>query len=170
MTQNLRIAGKTITPADSNVTANYTIPASSINGFSSNDTSNAYVDSDGGFYTWYTATAGTGTQVMSSGNATASICPKGWSLPTSGSNGEFQILYNNYNSSSALSSNPVNLALSGYVSNSSRIHQGIFGYYWSSTVSTSYAAYTLYLGTASGVGPADFGNKDRGFSVRCLAR
>ena len=170
MTQNLRIAGKTITPADSNVTANYTIPASSINGFSSNDTSNAYVDSDSGLYNWYTATAGTGTQAMSSGNATASICPKGWSLPTSGSNGEFQILYNNYNSSSALSSNPVNLTLSGYVSNSSRIHQGIFGYYWSSTVSTSYAAYTLYLGTASGVGPADFGNKDRGFSVRCLAR
>ena len=170
MTQNLRIINKTITPDDSNVTTNYTIPASSISGFNAYDTSNAYVDSDSGLYNWYTATAGTGTQAMSSGNTTASICPKGWSLPTSGSNGEFQILYNNYNSSSALSSNPVNLTLSGYVSNSSRIHQGIFGYYWSSTVSTSYAAYTLYLGTASGVGPADFGNKDRGFSVRCLAR
>ena len=169
MTQNLRIAGKTITPADSNVTSNYTIPASSLSGFNAHDTSNAYVDSDGGFYTWYTATAGTGTQAMSSGNATTSICPKGWSLPTSGSNGEFQILYNSYNSSSALSSNPVNLTLSGYVSNSSRIHQSVFGYYWSSTVSTSDEAYTIYLGT-SGVGPADFGNKDRGFSVRCIAR
>ena len=59
MTQNLRIINKTLTPTDSDVTSNYTIPASSINGFSSSDTSNAYIDSDGGFlylvyrYRWY---------------------------------------------------------------------------------------------------------------------
>ncbi|TWO98963.1 hypothetical protein EUA78_00310 [TM7 phylum sp. oral taxon 351] len=167
MTQNLRIAGKTITPADSNVTANYTIPASSINGFSSYDTSNAYVDSDGGFYTWHAATAGTGTQSMSSGNTTVSICPKGWRLPTSENSGDFKTLYDNYKSSLALRSSPVNLALSGLVYSSSR-GQGSYGRYWSSTVRSNYEAYHLSL-NLSDVTPTDFSEKYDGFSVRCIA-
>ena len=172
MTQNLRIAGKAITPLDSDVTSNYIIPASSINGFSSYDTSNAYVDnSDGGFYNWYTATAGTGTQTLSTDgqNTTVSICPKGWRLPTGGDGGEFQALYNNYNSYLALRSNPINFTLSGYVYGSSRYNQGSYGRYWSSTVVSSYNAYSLYLST-SYVDPANYYNKDYGFSVRCIAR
>ena len=167
MTQNLRIINKTITPADSNVVANYTIPASSINGFSSYDTSNAYVDSDGGFYTWYTATAGTGTAALSTNghNTTVSICPKGWRLPTSG---KFQALYNNYNPSSALRSSPANFTLSGYVTSSSRNLQGSNGNYWSSTVRSSNFAYYLYLNT-SNVTPANTNGKNYGFSVRCVA-
>ena len=169
MTQNLRIAGKTITPADSDVISNYTIPASSINGFNFSDTSNAYVNSDGGFYNWYTATAGTGTQSMSSGNTSVSICPKGWRLPTGGSSGEFQTLYSNYNSSSVIRSNPVNLTLSGYMYSSSRDNQGILGYYWSSTVySSGTTAHVLYLGGAN-VYPADIYGKHYGISVRCIA-
>ena len=168
MTQNLKIIDKTITPADSNTTANYTIPASSISGFSSYDTSNAYVDSYGGLYTWYTATAGTGTQAMSSGNTSASICPKGWRLPTIGYAGDFKILYDNYNPSSALRSNPVNLTLSGYVSSNSRNSQGSVGFYWSSTVRSNYEAYHLSL-NLSDVTPTDFSEKYDGFSVRCIA-
>ena len=168
MTQNLRIINKTITPADSNVTANYTIPASSISGFSSYDISNAYVDSDGGFYTWHTATAGTGTQSMSSGNTSFSICPKGWRLPASGASGEFQALYNNYNSSSALTSNPVHFTLSGSVYSSSRNYRGLRGFYWSSTVGSSISAHDLYL-NASDVYPADGNIKVSGLSVRCIA-
>ena len=171
MTQNLRIAGKTLTPTDSDVTTNYTIPASSLSGFSAYDTSNAYVDNDGGFYTWYTATAGTGTQALSTHDqsTTVSICPKGWRLPTDGGDGEFQTLYNNYNSSSALRSNPVNFILSGYVLSSSRRDQGSYGYYWSSTVYSSSYAYGLFLGT-SNVNPALNYYKNGGFSVRCIAR
>ena len=168
MTQNLRIAGKTITPADSDVITNYTIPASSLSGFNAYDTSNAYVDSDGGFYNWYTATAGTGTQSMFSGNTTVSICPKGWRLPTSGSSGEFRTLYNNYNSSSALRSNPVNFTLSGAVHSNSRRDQG-YGYYWSSTVNSSSSAYYLNLNISNAI-PADYSSKFYGFSVRCIAR
>ena len=171
MTQNLRIAGKTITPSDSNVTTNYTIPASSISGFNAYDTSTAYVDSDGGFYNWYTATAGTDTQALSTQgqNTTVSICPKGWRLPTSGSGGEFQALYNNYNSSSALRSNPVNLTLSGSVLGNSRSDQGSYGNYWSSTINSSKYAYILGLNT-SNVIPAFSDDKLSGFSVRCVAR
>ena len=171
MTQNLRIAGKTITPADSDVTANYTIPDSSISGFDSGayEASNAYLDSDGGLYKWYTATAGTGA--YSSGNTTVSICPKGWRLPTGGNSGEFQTLYNNYPSSSALRSDPVNLTLSGSVYNSSRYDQGSNGYYWSSTAHSNKGvyAYDLFL-TASIVYPTYYDGKNGGRSVRCIAR
>ena len=171
MTQNLRIINKTITPADSDVTSNYTIPASSLSGFNAYDTSNAYVDSDSGFYNWYTATAGTGTTSLTiqGKNATASICPKGWRLPTGGNGGEFKALYNNYNSSSVLRSNPVNLTLFGYVYGSSRYVQGSSGHYWSSTVHSDYVAYLLYLNT-SNVDPVNSDGKRNGFSVRCIAR
>ena len=171
MTQNLRIIDKTIIPADSDVTANYTIPASSISGFSSYDISNAYVDNDGGFYNWYTATAGTGIRSFSANDYTApaSICPKGWRLPVSGSSSEFQTLYNNYNSSPALRSNPVNLTLSGIVSWSSRIGQGLYGEYWTSMVDLGSYAYGLYLDTSI-VSRGNSSDKKDGFSVRCIAR
>ena len=168
MTQNLRIAGKTLTPADSDVTTNYTIPASSISGFNSYDTSNAYVDSDGGFYTWYTATAGTGTYSMSSGNTTVSICPKGWRLPTGGDSGEFKALNNRYSSYSDLMAN-IDFTLSGNVNSGSRRDQGSYGYYWSSTVVSGGYPYYLYLNT-SNIYPANYINKSLGFSVRCIAR
>ena len=171
MTQNLRIAGKTLTPTDSDVTTNYTIPASSLSGFSAYDTSNAYVDNDGGFYNWYTATAGTGIQALSTQyyNTSVSICPKGWRLPTGGNNGEFEVLYDNYYSSSALRSNPINLTLSGNVAISSRGGQGSYGEYWSSTVYSSGGAYDLSL-NASNAGFASYYDKTNGFSVRCIAR
>ena len=171
MTQNLRIINKTLTPTDSDVTSNYTIPTSSINGFSSSDTSNAYIDSDGGFYTWYTATAGTGTQSLSTQgyNTSVSICPKGWRLPTGGLWSEFQALYNNYNSFYALRSSPVNLALSGYIYNGSFYFQNYSGQYWSSTVGTDKYAYYLSL-NASDVSPASGNRNYQGRSVRCIAR
>ena len=173
MTQNLRIAGKTITSADSDVTSNYTIPASSISGFITNahDASNAYVDSDGGFYTWYTATAGTGTYALSTygQNTTASICPKGWRLPTGGDSGEFPTLYRNYNSSTTLRPSPANFTLSGYIDSSAHLLQGDNGYYWSSTVHSDYDAYHLYLGTWNDY-PTFESSKHFGYSVRCIAR
>ena len=173
MTQNLRIAGKTITPADSDVTSNYTIPASSLSGFNSYDTSNAYVDNTyGGYYTWYTATAGTGTYSLSTigYNTTVSICPKGWRLPTSGNiASDFQTLYNSYSSSSALISSLINLTLSGLASSSSMGAQGSGGYYWSSTVYNSNRAYHFYR-NSSGIRPSVISDKDGGFSVRCVAR
>ena len=170
MTQNLRIIDKTITPADSDVTANYTIPASSISGFNTDDTSNAYVDSYGGFYTWYTATAGTGTVALSTDgqNAVFSICPKGWRLPT-GRYGEFNTILIKYLSNSALRSSPVNFTLSGGVYSSSRYDQGSGGHYWSSTVHSGSKAYYLYLNT-SYVNHAQDHSKYLGYSIRCIAR
>lgn len=171
MTENLRIANKTITSADSNVTSDFTIPASSISGFNGvQDTNNVYVDSTyGGYYTFYTATAGTGgTSLATDGaNAPSSICPKGWRLPTGGSSGEFQTLYNNYNSVALMMDVP-NFTLSGTVSNGSESGQGSRGFFWSSTVGNANYAYRLFL-DSSNVNPAYDYYKYYGFSVRCVA-
>ena len=172
MTQNLRIIDKTITPADSDVTSNYTIPTSSNFMGSSYNTSRAHLDEMyGGYYIWYTATAGTGTTTMNTPglNTTSSICPKGWRLPTGEYGGEFQALYNNYNSSSMLLFNPINLKLSGNMNGTSRYSQDYYGYYWSSTVHSDERALGLRVGL-SDVIPVSTYYKLEGFSVRCIAR
>ncbi len=104
MGQNMNLTNKTITPADSNVASDYTIPAHSTSGWSiSSSTSNKvyYANSNGSpssgdysnndtyrhgaYYTWYAATAGTSTSATTQyAQAPSSICPKGWRLPSAG--------------------------------------------------------------------------------------
>ncbi len=94
MVQNMNLTNKAITSADSNVTSNYTIPASVSPWSDTSVTTNkvhypnaSNPDGDthkyGAYYTWYTATAGTGGSSVTSGDVNGSICPKGWKLPTS---------------------------------------------------------------------------------------
>ena len=173
MTQNLRLTGsRTLTPANSDVSSNWTLSATNTS-FPTSCVNTAYnMDSGnttyGNYYNWYAATAGTGTCSMSSGNATASICPKGWRLPTGSSSGEFQALYNQYASSALMQGDP-GFVLSGYRGGSSTNSQGSVCYYWSSTAYSANNAFNLYL-SSSCVNPASSVN-DRylGFPVRCLA-
>ncbi len=80
MNQNLRIAGRKLTSEDSDVTSDFNLPVSNLANFGGDNSNAVYVDDvDGGFYTYYTATAGTGG---SSGDAPSSICPSGWDLPS----------------------------------------------------------------------------------------
>ena len=169
MTENLRLTGsKTLTSSDSNVSSDFSLPAANTS-FTTSCSNTAYNMSSGNttygnYYNWYAATAGTGTCSMSSGNATASICPKGWRLPT---NSEFQTLYNNYSSSSAMQGTPA-FVLSGCRRGSSTSGQGSYGYYWSSTAKSSAYAYYLYLDSSS-VNPQNSYYLYRGFTVRCVA-
>ena len=104
MTQNLRLGDGTktytLTPANSDVLANWTLPIAQTSGDTSwGDTANTsntphlYATGNtsyGNYYNWYAATAGTGLGTMSSASATdltnaaESICPKGWRLPDGG--------------------------------------------------------------------------------------
>ncbi|MBR3386193.1 hypothetical protein IKG68_01305, partial [Candidatus Saccharibacteria bacterium] len=94
MTKNLNLAGgTTITPADSDVAENYTLPASSITGFNDNlkpfvyNTGNVTNECGSGCYSYYSHVAATAESSLglTSDNTDApySICPKGWQLPTS---------------------------------------------------------------------------------------
>ncbi len=192
MTQNLRIVDKEITPEDSDVTENFTIPASSISGFSGYDVANAYYGNSttyGAYYSWYTATAGTGTQAMASGDASSSICPKGWRLPkgtpgtdtnefaaaagltgadiATGSN-HWGNLSNPSFTNNALTVNGVTWPAAGYYYNNTADRVGSGGYYWSSTAYSNNNTYRLYF-DSSYFGPANNNSKTNGSSVRCVA-
>ncbi|MBO7657374.1 DUF1566 domain-containing protein, partial [Candidatus Saccharibacteria bacterium] len=169
MTKNLNLSGgTTLTPADSNVSSNYTLPASSTSGFSDN---NAYVYNSGSttcgdgspcysYYSYVAATAGTNP---SSGAATSDICPKGWRLPTQA---EFTTLRSTYNTGAKLTASPFLAVYGGNYYYSSFYNGGSLGSYWSSTAYSSSSAYTLYFNSSN----ADVvdGNKRYGFSVRCV--
>ena len=123
----------------------------------------------GNFYQWNAATAGTGGTITST-NATDSICPKGWQLPTSNNSnsGSFGGLVGSLNSTT-ITQAPYYFNPSGYVRSGSLRSAGLEGDYWSSTAysNTSYA-YGLYF--ASGVvNPSFYYYRYFGQSVRCLA-
>ena len=169
MLDNLRITGKTISSTDSDIIDGlFTIPDSDRSAFNldvdgqyqtNNDA--AYLDSTyGGYYSWHTATAGTSSSVTSSyANASGSICPKGWRLPTGGAinetkgNGEFQKLIDIYGITkvSELVANPLNFTYTGYIYYiSGLLHkQGEIGRYWSSTRYTQLSAYCLDFSDSS---------------------
>lgn len=128
----------------------------------------------GGYYNFCAASAGSycygsGSSVEPSyGNATEDICPKGWRLPTGGTNGEFDTLYNNssYNNYTNFRT-ALSLPLSGYFYSGEAYNQGGYGYWWSSTRSNTSDMYLLYLDTST---PSS-GSRHRyyGYPIRCLA-
>lgn len=186
MTQNLRLArtkAVTLTSADSDVSSNFSLPiaptTTSSWGAYNNATDvnkthlyNTQNDSYGVYYNWFTATAGTGLYNNTTTNATSSICPKGWRLPTGGASGDFQTLYTAENSNVTTFTNDGAWVLSGYYDYSGSVSsQGSYGYWWSSTPYPSNARYAYYLYLdSSNVYPQSSNSKANGRSVRCLAR
>lgn len=160
MTQNLRLAGGTaLTTSDSNVTRNYTLPTTPLDGSSASYTAPQTTISSntsyGGYYNYCAASAGTVCNNTTEQDATQDICPKGWRLPTlnemSGITGY----------ASAFS--PV---LSGDYNNGSLNNTGSRGSWWSATAYNSFYQYGLnYNGSSLGTSRS---NKRNGFSVRCI--
>ncbi len=138
---------------------------------------------DGAYYSWGAATAG-------SYGDTASICPKGWRLPTGNSSGEFQVLYSKgsykigdfteYNSASGywLGNNQAGASNAAFFpaagSNDTIYSANRGGNYWSSTKNYDDSArYILNFGS-SHVNPSyEVGinsvSQYMGCSVRCVA-
>jgi len=129
----------------------------------------------GGYYNYCAASAGSycygnGTsEGTSSGNATESICPKGWHLPTGNTTGEYQALYNNSNYNTyAKYRAALHLPLSGYLNNGSPGYQGSNGIFWSSTrYNNDVSMYSLIVNT-SVISPASYNFRVSGASVRCV--
>ncbi len=202
MTQNLRITGDsikakdpsnttgTITSADSNVSSNYDIPASSSpwNSSIGNNTARVYyagVENNGANYTWCAATVGCNSE-------TYSICPRGWRLPSITEYETFlkdakinfrdcESIANCTGSSAAEDSTkicgiPYNFHYAGYVDSDSLGRVDSEGRYWSSTASGSSSAYFLNFsstneGTFLGSGVSTNGSsRYGGYSVRCIAQ
>ena len=202
MIENLKLgktltAGQTLmlTTINSNVNSNYSISYSdipadgkfhayTIDGVINQNNSNEWIcrdDWDSCYYNWYTATAGAGTTYKTTGTVDTSICPAGWTLPTGGSRGQFQDLYNQYNSAALmLVDNPTTtknnfmgkipgFLLSGYYQINGVGSLGSYGQYWSRNANSAQHATFLLIHT-SGFGPVNIDNKYLGFAVRCILR
>ena len=179
MTQNLALGGSssiTLTPANSDVSSNFTIPAAQNTGstdWSQNvDTLHIYQNAEtyyGNYYNWYTATAGTGTASLEE-NAVAqdSICPKGWNLPSRAEQRTLVDSYKlNYTGGADIAANaPIYLVKSGQYLSGESI-KGVVGYYWSSTAKNQPQGYVMVLG-GTNVEVTGW-NKFFGYSVRCVA-
>lgn len=177
MYSNLKIAGKTITSEDSNITGSYTVPSSNLSSFNnySSDNQAVYLDSSyGGYYTWQVATAGTGSSYTSDGqNTPSSICPKGWRLPTGDSSGEFVTVNNAYGGSVSscanMSATPFpGFIRSGYIYGAYINAQNEHFDYWSSTAQDSGNAYTMAC-TSSWLKASRPYSRHAGFAIRCIA-
>ena len=113
---------------------------------------------------------------VSSGNASGSVCPKGWTLPSGGSNGDFRNLITiTYgvpsNNDTKLRSALLGFNYTGYYnySSGSLSNTTSDGYYWSRTVVSSESAYLLYF-VSSNVNPSVANYRGYGYSLRCVAR
>ena len=151
------------------------------------------------YYSWIAATLGgkqadgSTAQTQNGYNAAASICPKGWRLPTSTtsnanaqSNNNWKTgdwyalatayganLESNYYQNAATFYNNAgpgttpNFLLAGYYYNGSFYGGGSGGYYWSSTAYSSTNAYRLYFDSGN-VSSANYSGRRYGLSVRCV--
>ncbi len=139
----------------------------------------------GNLYTFNAATAGQGYTKNSGNIENSSICPKNWQLPLSGTSNDtvsksFYYLLNSYGLTSKtpgaevngitydISLSPIYFVYGGWVNSSSLQYAGSYGYYWSSTASSSTGAYILDFNTS--VDPSISWYRYLGMSVRCVAR
>ena len=178
MTENLRLVDKVLTPVDSDVVSNFTVPASNLNVANTYDSStvlpmvyyNPSKPQDGAYYNWFTATAGTGGRNIPEGvDASSSVCPSGWRLSYGGNRSEYLTLLNSYDGNvSNLRGTPLNFITPGYVHERNLIGIGSNGLYWSSTAGPANWAHRMSIWG---------NNSDQGSSwqvdgalVRCLVK
>ena len=173
MVENLRLGSDTemaLTPGDSDIQAPWTLPARSTAGFELDGSANLYIDDErGGYYT--SATAGVDKAMLNLGqNVESSICPKGWTLPSSDRFNNL-VQANGYSSGRDFIDGKSSLfTVNGYYNGKSLLINGDVDYYSStmfrgSTVCSlgrdSAVSAPCYTGTANSI---------YGHNVRCIAR
>ena len=175
----------TLTPYDTDIASNFTLPASPTTYTSStqgyytpqiltNHTINSYTVNNisysptTSYYSWAAATA-TNTSITSYSNIDTSICPRNWDLPTTN---QFPNLKTKGSITSAAIAHaePYNFIYGGYRNAEDGYYeQTSYGYYWTSTSSSSSRGYLHYL-YSSGLYGSDVTNyKYYGAKVRCVA-
>lgn len=197
MLTNLKLGSTTgaitLTPADSDVASNFTLPQLTTSGATEYDLPRAYgpVPGDTGsgstnygyLYNFSAATAGETQASLATGNAQYSICPANWRLPTAGGGsgndlGDLDISFGG--TGNGVESGEANIAkwqpsgpFRGSFSggwNGSFYVQGDAGGLWSASATPGYSGSAFYANfDPSLVYPGD-DSVDRyfGFGVRCL--
>ena len=172
----------TLTPASSNVSANWTVPADIASWENTHEAAKSNSDSKnvlmsygsgsgkvGVYYNFCAATAGSYCMNWSSGSGDASqdVCPKGWRLPTGGDSGEYSKLFASYSNNSLAFKDTFRAPLAGYYYSGSAGYQGTAASSWASTFQSGSSMYALTLGTSS-VNPFGYDGREHGFTIRCI--
>ncbi|MBQ3306456.1 hypothetical protein IJH02_03450 [Candidatus Saccharibacteria bacterium] len=195
MTQDLKLGGSsavTLTTENSDLpegSANWTLNTENTGTWCTDQTAACYNQQlmlktgvpNGYLYNWYAATAGTGVYGTGAGSeATASICPKGWKLPTGGPSSQFANLDIAYGGSGSnrtgdtsqvtkFLASPLNFNYTGYRNGGSVNFPSDYALYWSSTAGSEVYAYNLYFHSGGYFDPQAYNYKYVGFAVRCVA-
>ena len=194
MLDNLRLgstSGVNLTPADTNIATNYTLPAS-LNSFSFNSSyvseiSNIYYKNTtathygvgngkiGTYYNYCAVSAGTYCYDSSNGvdisntliDSPYDVCPANWGLPTgNGSAGDYDALMVAYSNNTNAMREALSITMSGYFANSDNEYIGSRVRLWSSTYASSSLMYHFYNTSISSTG----GSRSVGMAVRCIVR
>ena len=162
MTQNLRIAGGTaLNSSTSNVASNYTIPTTDLttgdNSYTQGKIHNSGNTTNGYWYNFCAASAGTNCQNSTAYDTTYDICPKGWRLPT-------------YSESSGISSYSTAFSpVTGGYYYGDVLYGSSNGYWWSSTAHNNFRQYLLrYNGSSLAPSYNNNGGNSSGIYVRCI--
>ena len=107
---------------------------------------------------------------ISSGDATESICPKNWHIPSGGaSNREYNYLYEvGYSSNQANFKAALSTPISGYFYSGLAFDHGNYGLFWASSRQDNNLMYGPYVRTSE-VSVLDYDTRDYGYTVRCVA-
>ena len=132
----------------------------------------------GVYYNYCAASAGTYcyNSGAGTGDASYSVCPAGWKMPTGDqANGSYYYLFNTGYSGNKTATNSGSLQynlstpLSGYFNAGKANNQSYYGYFWSSSRYNGSNMYYLYV-NASDVTPQDVNIRHNGYSVRCMIK
>ena len=112
------------------------------------------------------------------GNASGSVCPKGWTLPSDGSwYSDYVKLGNRYGITgdkagiTKMQKAPFNFILNGYYDDDGRVQLlGINSFYWSGTAYDSIRAYAANIISNSVSIGYGVNGRSRGLALRCVAR
>ncbi|MBR3134957.1 hypothetical protein IKG54_00090, partial [Candidatus Saccharibacteria bacterium] len=188
MVQNLALdGGRTLTPADSNVTQNRTLPANIANGVapSYNDSqiyagvqnqTDVYGSKYGNLYN-YPASSATLGNFETLSTITESVCPKNWRLPDNSNYNTLIPLYYSEQDSivekiTKLQNLPLSIPLPGRY-DSTYYNSYEVGFYIARTVPSDniYGVYSLLINNISAyteINTLRIANKNWGMSVRCV--
>ena len=143
----------TLTPDDTDITYNYTLPAHSTTSSTTSNiaririTNNSGNNNNGTYYSFMAAVLNSND--FTNPTYTTSVCPKGWDLP---SNTQFTNLQSksSYSSSNRPTAAPSSFLASGGFTNGATFYQtGSYGFYWTGTRASSTVSYGARVSSTS---------------------
>lgn len=173
MTQNLRFQGTDLKVDESDVTSpvtltpysldkndsSYTNHCDNTNGYNYACTKLSTNTNYGAYYNYCAASAGEVCNNSTKADATRSICPAGWKLPTQAQLNAVPSKDSHFTAAAGLA---------GYYYGGSLYYAGTLGHWWASTASSATNQYYLGYGSDYDIWYVVGGYKYSGSSVRCV--